>query len=74
MECDMFEDQPAAMASTTGTTAITARMIVHTSKKKLQQIELDFQQGKKDVDLRRKVLLKSILRFAREQRKRKQPV
>ena len=43
MKCDMFEDQPAAMASTSGTTAITARMVVHTTKKKLQKIELDFQ-------------------------------
>ena len=68
MEQTMSEDHQVVMVSTT----TTARLIVRATKKKLYQMTLDFQERKKDGDLRHTVLLKSVLRFAREQKKRQQ--
>ena len=50
---------------------MTSRQIMYTAKQKIYQMYRNVSEMKEEENLRRLVLLKAVLRFGREQRKRK---
>ena len=50
---------------------MTSRQIMHTAKQKLYQMYRNVAEMKEEENLRRLVLLKAVLRFGQQQRKRK---
>ena len=53
---------------------MTSSQIMHTAKPKLYQMYRNVAKMKEEKNLRRVVLLKSVLQFGRQKRKRKQVV
>ena len=50
---------------------MTSRQIMHTAKQKIHQMYRNVSEMKEEENLRRIVLLKSVLQFGQQQRKRK---